>query len=229
MTKKSLLLFFFLLSFFETNSGLSSLILEKEKNFYPLGLHLDILEDKTGLLTIEDVNAPKWAIKFKRNKVQVPNFGYSSSAFWIRLNIKNNLKKKRQWLLSLNIFYQDNIQLFKKIKGRWVVETIGDTFPASQRKIDLRPFIFEIIPSIDETLFLRVKSPEGAGEIDLSLSTPIVMAETQSKLNLFYGLFFGLILSMAIYNFFIFFISREMGFLYYIFLHLFFRACDGQF
>jgi signal transduction histidine kinase/DNA-binding response OmpR family regulator len=222
MQKTLLFLLFSFLPFFQIQSGVGPLILEKEKEFYPLGLYLDILEDKKGLLTIEDVNKAKWALKFKRNTVPIPNFGYSSSAFWLRLNIKNNLKKKRQWLLSINVFYQDNIQYFKKIKENWVVETVGDTFPASKRKIDLRPFIFEIKPSTDETVFFRVKSPEGAGEIDLSLSTPMVMAKTQSKSNLFYGLFFGFILSMAIYNFFIFFISRKRSFLYYVFYILFF-------
>ena len=41
-------------------------VLEDGKEFYEIALNLDILEDPTGKLTIEDVNSPEWAGRFKR-------------------------------------------------------------------------------------------------------------------------------------------------------------------
>ena len=37
------------------------LVLEEGKEFYEVGLHLDILEDPTKKLSIHDVNKPEWA------------------------------------------------------------------------------------------------------------------------------------------------------------------------
>ena len=42
-------------------------VLEDGKEFYELGLNLDILEDPSGKLTIDDVNRPEWAAKFKKS------------------------------------------------------------------------------------------------------------------------------------------------------------------
>ena len=57
-----------------------SVILEDGKDHYKIGLNLDILEDPTGKLTIEDVINPEMAENFKRSKDEVPNFGFSKSA-----------------------------------------------------------------------------------------------------------------------------------------------------
>ena len=43
-------------------------ILEDGKEFYEIGLNLDILEDPSGKLTINDVSRPDWAEKFKKSK-----------------------------------------------------------------------------------------------------------------------------------------------------------------
>ena len=69
-------------------------VLEKGKNFYELGLHLDILEDTTGKLGIRDVTQPRYDSKFKKSKDKVPNFGFSDSSFWAKIKIKNNIKNK---------------------------------------------------------------------------------------------------------------------------------------
>ena len=51
------------------------IILEEGKGYYEIGLNLDILEDPTGKLTIDDVNNPEWVGKFKKSNQLIPNFG----------------------------------------------------------------------------------------------------------------------------------------------------------
>ena len=45
------------------------------------GLNLDILEDKTGKLTIHDITKPETLSQFKTSKEKVPNFGFTKSHF----------------------------------------------------------------------------------------------------------------------------------------------------
>ena len=64
-------------------------ILSDDTGNYPLGPYLDILEDPDGKWDIEDITAPDLSSRFIRSTTDVPNFGFSSSIYWARVNIQN--------------------------------------------------------------------------------------------------------------------------------------------
>ena len=88
------------------------------KDFYELGLNLDILEDPSGKLTIDDVSSSKWEGKFKRSTQKKPNFGFSASSFWARFKFQTKGQQK-DWVLSQHYYLQDEILFYKKSKGSW--------------------------------------------------------------------------------------------------------------
>jgi len=53
------------------------LVLYDEQGEYPLGRYLDILEDPSGELTIEDVTSPEYSTRFVRSQAAVPIYGYT--------------------------------------------------------------------------------------------------------------------------------------------------------
>jgi hypothetical protein len=65
------------------------LVLTDEQGKYPIGLHLSILEDPGGELTIDQVTSPTFDSQFTPSLVAVPNYGYSNSAFWVRFKLDN--------------------------------------------------------------------------------------------------------------------------------------------
>ena len=209
-----ILLHFFIL---ETAFSQSNPITLKDgTEFYKLGLHLDILEDKTKKLKISDVNSPKYLNQFQKSKVQIPNYGYSKSAYWFRLKIKN-ASKKIEWFLSFNVFYQNHIEFYrKKSDGGWDSGVLGDKYTFNKRFQKIRPFVFPLAIEKEAEVFIRVVSDDGAGEVNLTLLTPAKMAEKESATNLFWGLYFGLFLSMVIYNAFIFLSTKSIAFFYYV-------------
>ena len=81
------------------------LVVTDKKSFYEVGLHLDILEDKTSKMTIHEVKESK---NFKKNKKKVAHFGFSKSAFWARFKIKNQ-SKNGLWILSFNNYQQNDV------------------------------------------------------------------------------------------------------------------------
>ena len=117
-------------------------VLEDGKEFYEIGLNLDILEDPSGKLTIDDVNNPKWATKFKRSSKKVPNFGFSKSVFWARVRILNKRRDNEFWFISQNYFTQDYLTFFKNINGRWKSYATGDSTPFKTREIEDKSFNF---------------------------------------------------------------------------------------
>jgi hypothetical protein len=58
------------------------LVLTDDQGEYPLGLHMDILEDPSGELTIEDVTSPAYASRFTPSQELAPNYGYTTSVAW---------------------------------------------------------------------------------------------------------------------------------------------------
>ena len=199
-------------------SKAAPLFLENGKEYYKLGLHLDILEDPTKKLTIHDVNNEKWATKFVTSKEEVPNFGFSKSAFWVRLKIKNKTQHKK-WFLSQNYYYHDEVILFRKVQGHWKSKKTGDVYPFSTREVDVRPITFSINPGEEDLYFLRVQG--SINQLQLSLATPTRFSIDENRETYALGLFFGLVLAMVAYNAFIFFSTRSSSYLYYV-LYVFF-------
>ncbi|MCK4701249.1 MAG: hypothetical protein KAT38_12965, partial [Bacteroidales bacterium] len=55
----------------------ATVILNDDQDVYPLGLFLEILEDPSGKLTIEEITSHKFENKFVPSQNEVPNFGHT--------------------------------------------------------------------------------------------------------------------------------------------------------
>ena len=64
-----------------TNKQSRPVLLNNNTVEYNINLNLDILEDESHQLTIEDVTSPEYANQFISNNQEVPNLGYSESNF----------------------------------------------------------------------------------------------------------------------------------------------------
>src|SRR5262245_18511010 len=58
-------------------------ILTDAQDHYQLGFHLQLLEDPTRKLTIEEACSPQFVAKFTPSQVEVPNFGFTRTAYWV--------------------------------------------------------------------------------------------------------------------------------------------------
>lgn len=198
-------------------------ILEEGKDHYDLGLNLDILEDPTGKLTINDVNSPKWAEKFKRSEEKEPNFGFSESFFWARLKLINRKNNNESFVISQNYYLQDNITFFIKNKEKWKEIKTGDQYSFNTRDFKMRSFSFLIPPKKNLLIFLKISG--SVNRFNLKLKTEKKKLRDEGNENLKYGLFFGLILSVFLYNFFIFLSSRSRSYFFYCTYVISFGLC----
>tara|TARA_B100000029_G_scaffold249100_1_gene245872 strand:- start:1097 stop:3706 length:2610 start_codon:yes stop_codon:yes gene_type:complete len=194
-------------------------ILKDGHDHYELGFNLDILEDKTGKLNIKDVNNSKWSTKFKRSKNKVPNFGLNTSNFWARVRIQNKAKNQKTWVISQNIVLQQEVTFYKKVNGAWQTFYTGAQNPYNSRDIDDKTFSFKIKPKADAIYFFKIKG--SASRFHLTISSPLYFSKNRTKENLFSGFFFGLVITVAVYNLFIFFTTKSLTYLFYV-LYVFF-------
>ena len=73
-------------------SLITPVILNEKQDVYPLGLHLEIFEDPSGKLTIEEIASHEFENRFVPSLNEVPNFGHTNSAYWVRFRIKNETR-----------------------------------------------------------------------------------------------------------------------------------------
>src|SRR5262245_59601070 len=64
-----------------TGNSPHPLVLSSDSQTYPLGLSLQILEDRSGRLSIDDVASPDREAEFRPSHRMYPNFGISRSAW----------------------------------------------------------------------------------------------------------------------------------------------------
>ncbi|MBA3009859.1 MAG: sensor histidine kinase [Proteobacteria bacterium] len=187
---------------------------------YDLGLHADILEDKQGELSIEQVSSSVYATQWVQNKQEIPNFAFSNSVFWLRITLTSQIQLPKNWWLEVAFAHQDYIDYFllhdKKIVG---TRHTGDRVLFNSRSVDYRNFLFEFDISPGETrqIYLRFQSHDGLHE-----PSPIILWDKQAFAlanglrNLGMGLYFGIMLAMAIYNLFIFLSVKDSAYVYYV-------------
>ena len=200
--------------------ALAPVILEKGKGKYPLGPHLEILEDPGGKLSYQDVLGPGTRGRWYKNQSETPNFGISDSAYWLRIKIKNRHKENKNMLLVLAWPLHDYIDVYID-NGKGDVREIktGDLRPFRLREKKHRHFLFEVqAPPMQVVgIHLRIKAHGRIHDpIPLTLWESDEFHAEDPIVHYFLGALLGILAVMAIYNLFIFFSLRDISYLYYV-------------
>ncbi|MFN2139044.1 MAG: 7TM-DISM domain-containing protein [Candidatus Promineifilaceae bacterium] len=196
-------------------------ILTDEQDEYPLGLYLDILEDPGGELSVEDVSSPEYADQFRASQVEVPNFGFSDSSYWLRFRLHNESRLIDQWILEVAYSNVHFVDLFIPMPGgdEFQVKQSGTLRPPSSRELFYPQIIFNLsIPhQSDQTIYMRVKN--GASmTLPLSLWEPSTFVSNSVPKLIWLGIFLGIMVGLLGYNLFLFISLRDSSYLYLVLL-----------
>lgn len=179
-----------------------------------IGKHFEVLEDTSGNMTFEDVVASNG---FKESGADVPNFGITNSAFWLRCAITNKTQE-RDLFLNLQYSLIDHVLLYLvDSSGSYVVDTSGEMVPVSKRKFANHNFIFKlnIRPAQLKVVYLRVASQEQI-LVPLALGGYSAVFQAANKQDMLTAVYFGIIFVMVFYNFFVFLSVRDKSYLIYV-------------
>lgn len=172
-----------------------------------LGKYLEVYEDKTGKLALEDIR--KADISWRKETKESPSYGYSDSAIWLKLVIENPLHRLQPYLLEIGYPLLDEIQFFTADQGDYEKIVTGDLYAFSERKIESNYFVFDIKPKAGEsTYYFRVTSTSSL-QVSLGLWSPKSLAQKDRTENIFLWIYYGIFLAIFFYNFFIFLMTRE--------------------
>ena len=184
----------------------------------PLGKRIELLEDKTGKLSFDDVRAPDYAMRFRESTLDAPGFGFTHSAYWIRLPVHNTSGAQRAWLLEVAYSQLDDVTIYAPgLSGDYSARATGDFRPFNTRDVAFRTFVFSLRePAHSKSVYyLRIAS---TGAMNL----PLVAWDSGSFLaHQPYDLgaaffFYGIILVMACYNLCAYLFIRQVEHLHYV-------------
>ena len=180
-----------------------------------LSQQLEVLEDATGTLELVAVQASQGFHPAPADGLKI---GFSESAWWVRVTVRNTGAQTRQLVLREAYPLMDSITLWApRDEGGWRVVRTGDRLPFASRDYDHHEFLFalELPPGATRTYYLRFASG-GPMDITLSLHDARALVGTLGAEQLVYGAFYGGFLVLVLYNLFLCLVVRDRVFYWYL-------------
>ena len=196
----------------------SAITLDAETSSVALRPFVEVLEDQSGQLRFEDIESGENANRFHRIAgVSDLNFGYTATAYWLRLRFNPTADATAKWLLEVGYPSIDHIEFFARQGDRLIRRQAGDLQPHGSRPYVHRNLVFpvELSPGAEQTVYLRVSS-EGSLTLPLKLWTADALhAEDQRSYSVL-AVYFGMLLALGLYNLLLYFSLRDRIYLSYV-------------
>lgn len=187
-----------------------------EKNPHvDLGAKLQVLEDPGHELTLDEVAAmPDGA--FEKSDRRVPNHGFTHSAYWARIRVSNPDSYPKRVVVELTYPLIDHFDLYVEISDGWEHRKGGDAQPFGDREIHHRNTAFRVplAPGEARTAIFRIASSSSM-QFPIEVWCEEEFANARMTDQVVYGLLYGLLIGMIIYHLFLFFPTREKGYIYF--------------
>ena len=200
----------------------STILINEVAREYDLTNTIQILVDREKVLNINDLfdaHINRDFIYFNESKLSGV---ISDSAYWIRVDIKNITQEAQNMFLDLSKPHLGNVIFYRYSNDELIKEVqTGRQYSFHNREINHRNFVFEInlLPETQETLFFRVET-ESYLQLPMKLYKAQNFIEKEYKTQLFFGLYYGIMLAMLLYNLVLYLSLKDSTYLYYV-LYLF--------
>ncbi len=179
---------------------------------------IELLEDVGAQLTIADMADPAVQSRFQPAAGRA-TVGQSRNPWWIKVTLRRAPDSPTQWWLEnagITIF---NLQLYLPDgQGGWTVRETGEAVPyLDGRDYAYRRMVFQL-PEIGEqplTLYFRSLDPAG-NSFPLKVWQLPDLAQLASDENIGFGLIYGVILALLLYNLFILVALRDRAYFWYV-------------
>jgi class 3 adenylate cyclase len=160
-----------------------------------------LLEDPEGKLTLADVQQAGNAGRFKH---QLPDIGYTASAFWLRFTLVSDSSEPiTLWLDSGNRTLQEIALFSPDEKGVYQSQSASTTLPFAQRPLPTADFVFPVsfTPQKETTIYLRVRSTGYLGVIVVpQLWQPAALQKKEERDKAQWLFYLGLCTSLVLFH-----------------------------
>lgn len=201
----------------DASSSDASSPLSISKSAGMIGEYISVLSETDQKLSLEQAKQAYQQGEFVRWDRPVLSFGIGVTPKWLVLDIENlsvntisrRLIIENSWLDKADIYILHNEQIIKQLH-------LGDAYPFVERSIEHRFFAFDhdYAQGISQ-LFIRVETPD-----PMVLPVFFGTVEDSAKRDVFnsysYGLLYGIVTALLLYNFILFIQLRLRRYLFYV-------------
>ena len=141
---------------------------------------------------------PSWSNRFVDSRMDIPNYGFTDSSYWLRFTIQNPNDESKRWLLEVGYPHLDSIEVYiPSAIGEYAVQKAADLLPYNNRAIDFYKFLFPFNSEAkaEQTIYLRIKS-ESSMQFPLTIWDPVEFAEYSTMEKYCFGMFYGLMVAI---------------------------------
>ncbi|HVD98020.1 MAG TPA: 7TM diverse intracellular signaling domain-containing protein [Cytophagaceae bacterium] len=219
MRKLLYIVFIILVPFCATQASDIIRLDDSEESYTLLGSDIDIFEDTSRTYTLAQVSAPSFSL-FKVNREKYAFNRNPEAAYWIRFSVKNNCRFDKNFMMETYSPHTNLIQFFvPDPKGGYRMKEAGENFTFDQREHINKNIVFDL-PVSDSTkvltYYVRIVSKNYSG-FDFRIKSVNYFMYYSTNEYYFLGLYYGILLIMAVYNLLIYISVRENVYLFYVF------------
>lgn len=176
------------------------------------------LEDPTGQLRIQDFLDDPHPGQFNTLQSGSINFGYSDSAFWLRVPVLNVMESQHKLIMTVDYALLDEVDFYWVQNGKLVAQALrGDSRDLSQQRYNMPNYTSEFVLNANHRvdIFLRIKSASSLS-VPIYLQGEIGFVDKVAEFRKLDGAFFGLAIGLLFYNLFLMIMLRERIYLEYV-------------
>jgi signal transduction histidine kinase len=185
-----------------------------------VGKNILVLNDEGEMLDSARALTTKDYYSSKNN---VPNVGFTDGVIWVKFKVQNQ-STDSIYLIQINQSNLDEIIFYDYSDKNELssVQFSGEKIKIDQRKYkDQYPIFDTKIPiNTTHTYLLKISSGEQI-LLPLQIADVSGIQERNRNRDILYGIYFGIIIVMMAYNFFLYFTLRDKNYLFYV-VYIFF-------
>lgn len=172
---------------------------------------ISVLVNANETLTLDSVLVSQLQSQFDSNPFESPYFGYTTKPHWFRLILPEAYHGQE---VSVIVNYPSIREVILYEEGS-TPQKAGRNFAVDSWPNKARNIVFHVGQNHADTLYLRAQERSSL-IVPISVKTRKDYEDEALIENVLYGLFFGFVIAMILYNLMLFFSLRDVTYLYYI-------------
>lgn len=160
---------------------------------------------------------------------KVPNFGYVTNGYWFRFTLPKAHLRELNRFISISYPQLDHIDFYLLKDGHRIQSDLtGDRLPFNSRPVKHPQFLFPVHlqPGHQYEALFRVQT-QGTLQVPFRIWEPGPLIAHLSYQDQLHAIYYGILIAIIVFNFFVFLVLREATYLYYVlctFSYLLFMA-----
>lgn len=177
-----------------------------------------VLADTLHQWQAEDLLEAPGNYPFIPSGLEKPNYGYTDVHYWLYFELENTSSSNIELWIEVDYPLLDSLHLWVRDKKKKTEHFVtGDRLPFKSRPMKYKNFVFPVeLAAGEQKQFLFRISSEGTVSFPVYAWAPVAFAESSNTTQIGFGIYYGIMLVMAVYNLFLFFSLGDRNYLFYV-------------